>query len=253
LTTLSHEFHTPLAVIEGYTATLLSRRQQLAREEQDDYLHVIHHAARQLEKLTDQLLELAQFEAGSIHLDHSLVDITVVARKVMSQVEGLVPEPLRGQFDFVLQCRNALGQPIPDLPLINGDVQRIYQVLEQLLENAIKFSPAGGRIDVIIQLVPQAGRSPGAVAPDVPPTHVEICVCDLGIGIPEEHLEQVFDPFYRVDTRLSRDFYGLGLGLTACKHVVALHQGRIWAESCPDGGCAVHVWLPLADLIATPS
>jgi signal transduction histidine kinase len=132
-------------------------------------------------------------------------------------------------------------------------MQRIYQMLEQLLENAIKFSPVGGRIDVIIQLAPQARRSPEPAVQDPPPTFVEICVCDLGIGIPEEHLERVFEPFYRVDTRLSRDFYGLGLGLATCKHVVALHQGRIWAESCPDGGCAVHVWLPVATPIDTPS
>ena len=87
--------------------------------------------------------------------------------------------------------------------------------------------------------------------PDQPhhtPAFLEICVCDYGLGIPEEHLERIFEHFYRVDTRLTREVNGLGLGLTVCQHLVALHQGRIWAESCPDGGSAFHIWLPLEDL-----
>jgi signal transduction histidine kinase len=69
----------------------------------------------------------------------------------------------------------------------------------------------------------------------------------MGIGIADEHLERVFESFYRVDTRLARDTYGLGIGLATCQHVVALHQGRIWAESCPKGGSAFHVWFPHAE------
>jgi signal transduction histidine kinase len=252
LTTLSHELHTPLAVIEGYTATLLARGARLARAEQVEYLRMIHQAGRRLTKLTDQLLELAQFEAGVIQLDHSLVDILVLAREAVVRAEERVPASLRSQVTFALHCRDAGGDPTPELPLVQGDAQRLAQLLEHLLDNAIKFSPAGGRIDVILRPAPPARRSPGAGGWDASQDFVEICVYDLGIGIPEEHLERVFEPFYRVDTRLAREFYGVGVGLTACKHVVDLHQGRIWAESCPDGGSAFHVWLPVAGLpIAT--
>jgi signal transduction histidine kinase len=112
------------------------------------------------------------------------------------------------------------------------------------------YSPTGGRIDVIIQPAVQAQRVDGlGQAGDA--SFWEIGVCDFGMGIPEEHLERIFDPFYRVDTRLTREQYGLGLGLTACKRFVALHQGRIWAESCPDGGSAFHVWLPREGPIVT--
>jgi signal transduction histidine kinase len=74
---------------------------------------------------------------------------------------------------------------------------------------------------------------------------VEICVCDLGLGIPFDHLDRIFDRFHRVDTRLTREVNGLGLGLTICKHIVELHEGLIWAESCPAGGSAFHVRLPV--------
>src|SRR5947209_2230976 len=74
---------------------------------------------------------------------------------------------------------------------------------------------------------------------------VEVCVCDYGLGIPPEHLEWIFDRFHRVDTRLTREVNGLGLGLTICKHIVKLHDGMIWAESCPSGGSAFHVRLPM--------
>ena len=74
---------------------------------------------------------------------------------------------------------------------------------------------------------------------------VEICVCDYGLGIPAEHLDRIFDRFHRVDTRLTREVNGLGLGLTICKHIVELHDGVIWAESCPAGGSAFHVRLPV--------
>ena len=79
------------------------------------------------------------------------------------------------------------------------------------------------------------------------PAMVEICVCDSGIGIPGEHLERIFDRFHRVDTRLTREVDGLGLGLAICKRIVELHKGRIWAESLPGEGSTFHVLLPVAD------
>ena len=75
----------------------------------------------------------------------------------------------------------------------------------------------------------------------------EICVCDCGLGIANKHRERIFEHFYRVDTRLTREVYGLGLELTVCQYLMVLHRGRIWAESCADGGSAFHLWLPLAE------
>jgi signal transduction histidine kinase len=246
LATLRHEFFTPLMMIKGYTSTLLSHRQRLAPQEQDEFLQMIEQAEGRLETLGEQLLEIAQLEAGIIRLEHSLVDICALAREALTQAELQVPEPLRGRFTFVLRCRDALGEPMTDPPLITGDVQRLQQLLQHLLENAVHYSPAGGKIDVIVQPAPRTGSDEGLrqVADE---SFLEICVCDVGVGIPEEDLERIFAPFYRVDSGLTRERYGLGLSLTACKHLVSLHQGRLWAETCPDGGSAFHVWLPLVN------
>jgi signal transduction histidine kinase len=98
---------------------------------------------------------------------------------------------------------------------------------------------------VIARPAPQGDTAIVHDQPHNTPAFLEICVCDFGLGIAEEHLERIFEHFYRVDTRLTREVYGLGLGLTVCQYLVVLHQGRIWAESCPDGGSAFHIWLPL--------
>ena len=104
---------------------------------------------------------------------------------------------------------------------------------------------------MIMRPAPQGGIASEHEQSHKAPSYLEICVCVFGLGIPEAYLEHIFEHFYRVDTRLTREVYGLGLGLTICKHLVALHRGRIWAESCPDGGSAFHVWLPLAEPLTT--
>jgi signal transduction histidine kinase len=107
----------------------------------------------------------------------------------------------------------------------------------------VRFSTEGGRIDVIVQPVAEArGPSTPGLA-----SFLEICVCDDGIGIPTEHLERIFERFYRVDTSLMRQVNGLGVGLALCRHLVSLQHGRLWAESCSAGGSAFHLWLPTFD------
>jgi signal transduction histidine kinase len=250
LATIGHEFRTPLTVINGYTSTLLTRDQQLSPEEQHEFLQMIQQAGKHLEILTDRLLEIAEIETGAFQLDYSLIDIPALAREAIARAERHVPEPLRDRFTFHLQCRDELGNQTQEVPPVKGDARCLRKMLEHLLDNAIRYSPMGGSIDVIARPAPQAGT---ASVPDQlrnTPAFLEICVCDYGLGIPEEHLERIFEHFYRVDTRLTREVNGLGLGLTLCQHLVALHQGRIWAESCPEGGSAFHIWLPLEELSA---
>jgi signal transduction histidine kinase len=249
LATIGHELRTPLTIINGYTSMLLRQDQQLSPAEQHEFLQMIQQAGGRLEFLTDRLLEIAQLEAGVFQLDYSLVDISALAREAISAAERHVPEPLRDRFIFHLQCRDETGNQTETVPPVKGDGRCLRKVLEHLLENAIRYSPDGGRIDVIARpvLAPQEGTASEHDRSGKTPLFLEICVCDFGLGIPEEHLERIFAHFYRVDTRLTREVYGLGLGLTVCNHLVALHQGRIWAESCPDGGSAFHVWLPLGE------
>jgi signal transduction histidine kinase len=138
-------------------------------------------------------------------------------------------------------------------------------MLDQLLENAVKFSPKGGQVTVTLRPIVQA--SPDAVVGDAPHicqkhvpdkasapcTILELCITDDGQGIPAEHLERIFERFHRVDTRLTRETGGLGLGLTICRRIVELHGGAIWAESEPsERGSAFYVQLMIdgtADLV----
>lgn len=250
LATIGHEFRSPLTVINGYTSTLLRRSQELPQEEHDEFLHIIQQASQHLEFLLSRLLEIAELEAGIVQIEVSPVDLLALAREAIAFAHRHIPEPLRDRFTFQLQCRDEDGKQTEEVPPVKGDGRCVRKVLEHLLENAIRYSPEGGRIDVITRPAPQ-GRMAGAhdQARDSQ-TFLEVCVCDFGLGIPEEHLERIFEHFYRVDTRLTREVYGLGLGLTICKHLVALHHGRIWAESCPEGGSAFHVWLPCKEVPA---
>jgi two-component system sensor histidine kinase BaeS len=135
-------------------------------------------------------------------------------------------------------------------------------VLDNLLENAIKYSPEGGVVQVCIRPVvrgqtslkgvPAAAGTPqrdGLATTHIPRKMLEICVTDSGQGIPTKHLERIFDRFHRVDTRLTRETSGLGLGLAICKRIVELHDGVIWAENRPHGrGSAFYVRLPMSDI-----
>ena len=249
LASVGHEVRAPLTIIDGYTATLLSHNAQLSPNEQEEFLQAIHQATKRLEHITEQLLQIAHLEAGMIQLDQSVIDLSKLARAVVSQAKRLIPEELRGRLRFVVQCRDARGKRLKRPAFVLGDLHRLRQVVEHLVQNAVKYSPEGGRIDIILRPAPQDGRSTGSgEASDR--AFWELCVCDFGIGISDDHLERIFEPFYRVDTRLTREQYGLGVGLAACQHLVRLHRGRIWAESCPDGGSAFHVWLPLAEALA---
>lgn len=152
--------------------------------------------------------------------------------------------------------------PTNDEPIVWADRHRLREVLDNLFENAINYSPEGGTIEVVVRplLTPgqavvahtlsddgDGSRNKAAILPAVPGSQqlVEICICDNGIGIPAAHLGRIFDRFHRVDTRLTREVNGIGLGLAICKRIVELHGGTIWVESEVGQGSAFHVWLPV--------
>jgi len=212
---------------------------------------------------------MSQFETGTINIERSPVNVVRLAHEAIIAAEQLTLTQFPGRFTFHLRLKDAAGILTQEEPLIMADPRRLREVLDNLLENAINYSPEGGVIDVVVQpvqaLLP-AGKSSNRERKaealpesddasiertDVQPAGqkrrqmVEICVCDHGLGIPDEHLDRIFDRFHRVDTRLTREVNGLGLGLTICKHIVELHDGLIWAASCPSGGSAFHVRLPV--------
>ena len=269
LATVSHELRSPLASIKGYAATLLRHERRISREERHEFLVAIAAASDRLERSIDRLLEMSQFETGTMSIERSPVDVARLAYEAITAAEQQTSIQFPGHFTFHLRLKDAAGVPTQEETLIMADHRRLRKVLDNLLENAIHYSPEGGAIDVVVRpvqaLLPADNASNREMkaeawsASDVAHIErtdvqtagqklrqaVEICVCDHGLGISPEHLDWIFDRFHRVDTRLTREINGLGLGLTICKHIVELHHVLIWAENCPSGGSAFHMRLPV--------
>ncbi len=274
LGTVSHELRSPLASIKGYAATLLKHERRLSTAERHEFLQSIVEASDRLESVIDRVLEMSQLETGSMRLDSSPVDIERLARETVRAAELSAVRAHPDQFTFIVESQFApgrrdaatsqdaadqhsdsrgMGQPVAVL----GDARRLRSLLDDLLENAVKYSPSGGKIAVILRPYERAADTPerqtdGAndVAGRAPTPLVEVQVRDTGIGIPPDQLSRVFDRFHRVDTRLTRETEGLGLGLAIAKRIVELHGGSIWAENVAQGGSIFHVVLPLAPIEA---
>jgi len=256
LGTVSHELRSPLASIKGYAATLLRHERRLGHEERHQFLLAITEASDRLEVIVERLLEVSQLETAQVRIDRAPVDMARLAGEAIAAIEGRIEALFPGRFVFAFHLRRADGTPAEVVPLIQADQRRLREVLDNLLENAVNYSPEGGVIDVtlrpVVQIHPvakdtipqQAGEDSSGVR--LPRGMLEICVSDSGQGIPVEHLQRIFERFHRVDTTLTRETNGLGLGLTICKRIVELHGGIIWAENRPGGGgAAFFVRLPI--------
>jgi signal transduction histidine kinase len=268
LANVSHELRSPLSLIKGFAETLLLLDRHTSQQQRHECLLVIKEASDELADRLDRLLELAQLDNGSLGLVYAPVNLAHLVGEALrsaqerlaarTQRPGMPQAPLR----FSWRVEDAQeGEPMQAEPLIQADRQRVREVLDHLLANAIAYSPAGGTIEVTIRPMSVQGltshleRAPAAPtlgqAQDLsssptarPQPGMELVVRDQGMGIPGEQLEQIFAPFYRLDTTLSRPVPGLGLGLALCRRLVEGHGGRIWAESIVGQGSAFHVWLP---------
>jgi two-component system phosphate regulon sensor histidine kinase PhoR len=150
-----------------------------------------------------------------------------------------------------------------DLPPVLADRDRLAQILVNLIDNAVKYTPEGGKVTVRGEVVSGAGdQGPGTrdsgpavpsdPRPPTPDPHIEVVVEDTGIGIPEKDLPRITERFYRVDKARSRELGGTGLGLAIVKHLVQAHHGHLRIESVLGRGTTVHVLLPAAAIPATP-
>jgi signal transduction histidine kinase len=255
LGTVSHELRSPLASIKGYAATLLRHERRISRDERHQFLLAINEASDRLEIIIQRLLEVSQLETSGVTIARSPVDMVYLAKEAIAAIEERVSEHQPGRFLFKLSLEHADGTPAASVPLILADQRRLREVMDDLLENAVKFSPGGGVIKMILHPMTQIQTALAeSAAANQQSMHIsqqmlEMLVCDNGIGIPVEHLEHIFDRFHRVDTRLTREVSGLGLGLTICKHIVEMHGGIIWAENRPNGkGSVFHVRLPIDEI-----
>jgi signal transduction histidine kinase len=208
LSTVSHELRTPLGSIKGYATTLLTHGSKLKKDEQREFLEIIDSEADRLRELIENLLDLSRLEAGVLRIDREPARLGSIARDVLRKVQLSTPN-----HQFVLEW------PVED-PLVSADARRIYQVVQNLLTNAVKYSPDGG----CISLSARCERR-----------DLVVSVADQGLGMPTTELDKIFDRFHRVHSEMSRVISGTGLGLAICKGLVEAHGGRIWAESEGEG------------------
>jgi two-component system phosphate regulon sensor histidine kinase PhoR len=216
---VSHELRTPLSIIKGYIETLVDGYRTMPPEDCDRFLRTIERHTDRLNSLLEDLLTLSRLESPNPGLRREPTPLAALLTGVMDDMRA------RSTADaHVLSLTVA-----PTVGLVPIDPIKITQVCENLLDNALKYTPGGSRIDV-------TARPLGL--------EVEVCVRDNGPGIPKVDIPHLFERFYRVDKGRSRDKGGTGLGLSIVKHIVQLHGGRLWVESELGKGTAFHFTLP---------
>jgi signal transduction histidine kinase len=219
LATLSHELRTPLNVVRGRTAMLKAgvNADALARA-----VDVIQRNTALLQTLVDDLLDVSRLRRGHIRLDCAAVQLAPILEAAVQAVE-----PARSARAI------RIATTIPkELPAVWADAARLQQVIWNLLANAVKFTSERGTVELMVR-------------PDR--ASVVVSVRDNGIGIASDALQRVFEPFWQADASATRQFSGLGLGLSIARNIVELHGGQIWAES--DGlqrGATFNVRLPVS-------
>jgi two-component system phosphate regulon sensor histidine kinase PhoR len=221
---VSHELRTPLTSIQGYVETLIedpNPHPDTTRE----FLGVILKNATRMNRLTEDLLALASVESPDYRLVLQPARASALVQDAIESLGGIVVDS-----GVELQPTGA-----PD-SLVMADPDAMNQVFGNLIENSLKYASSGKRIRV-------GARALAA--------EIEFTVRDFGPGIASEHLERIFERFYRVDKARSRESGGTGLGLAIVKHIVQAHGGRIWAESELGRGVAFHFILPLAPVAAS--
>lgn len=262
LATIGHELRGPLTTIQGYAETLLRYEPQLALAERQEFLRAISQASAHIGTLVNRFLELAQFETQTHAFFPAPVQMQALAQEAITAAQE------RGSHRLLLLPATFSGPRATteaphdenrgDALTITGDRRLLRTMLDVLLENALVYSTPASLVEVV--LTPQiystsaawsplatAGKPLALILPavfqDQEPV-LEMCVRDHGRGIAPEDLSAIFRRFYRVDTRLTREVNGLGLGLTLCQAIVARHRGMLWVESVLEEGSTFHLLLP---------
>ena len=227
ISNLTHELRTPLSALYGYAETLI--RGVDDSETASRFLGIIERQARRLARLLDDLVSLSDLERGLTPLKIEQLEPS----RVLSEAAELMLEQA-GRRGLRLEVNCPEG-----LPKVAGDRDRLHQVMLNLIDNAIKYTPAEGRVTVEAREVADsngAGAKPG----------VALVVADTGEGIPAADIPRLTERFYRVDRARSRELGGTGLGLAIVKHIVQLHHGVLRIESKVHEGTTVSVWIPAA-------
>jgi two-component system sensor histidine kinase GlrK len=219
---VSHELRTPLTSIKGASSMLLEGVFLSMPEKQNRLLRIIESECERLIESVDSILDLSSMEAKMMDYHFRECQLILVIQETVSR---FMPIALRNNISLDLKLP-------PDLSPVKVDEDRIRQVIENLLGNALKFTPEGGR--VIVSAILKKNEKP----------YVEVSVSDTGCGIPKEDLKKIFDKFKRTDAG-RKTACGTGLGLSIAEHIIAAHGGKIWVESQPGKGSTFFFTLPV--------
>jgi signal transduction histidine kinase len=242
LATVSHELRTPLTSIIGYSDMLATGIAGELNGEQQEFVETIRNKGDHLLALITSLLDLNKLEQGSMRLHREVMEASAL---VLDLKKTMTPSAAKKGVSIETTVE-------PSLPKLHVDPVRIRQVLFNIAENALKFSPPGGTVKMIARSAEQAGGGGddsgfGAVLLEAPEKRIEIGIIDSGIGIPAEEQDKIFDAFYQVDGGSTREHGGTGLGLSIVKRIVEAHGGTVRVESEPGRGAAFWVNLPELD------
>lgn len=212
---IGHEIRTPLTTIQGFSELL--RDSEWSMTEIKEFASDIYIDAQRLNRIISELLDLERMKSGRMSFNMKKVRLNTLLRKAVKRAQASTKKHM-----FTLQLDKRISQ-------VEADEDKLIQVITNLLSNAVKYSPAGGEILVTSQL--EEGD-------------VHIQVQDHGIGIPANALENLFTPFYRVESTSTRYIQGTGLGLPIVKEIIEMHHGKVWVESTLGQGSMFHLSLP---------
>ena len=239
LATVSHELRTPLTSIIGYSEMLVEGLAGELTAEQRDFVQTIRDKGDQLLALIKGLLDLSKLESGTMSLRKNNVDVAALVKDVVST---MAPTARKKEVELAFEVEKGL-------PQIWADGERLRQVLLNLTENAIKFTPVSGSVRLTARLTGMdastGAEAGGMVLLGARRTAVEIGVADTGIGIPEAERNRVFDAFYQVDSSSTREAGGTGLGLSIVKRLVDGHDGSVRIQSNQPRGTVFLVTIPV--------
>jgi signal transduction histidine kinase len=216
VSTVSHEFRTPLTGIQGFSEIM--RDEELTLPQMREYAGDINKDALRLARLIADMLDLDRMESGRMTLTFEPVDLNRILSDAAAQFRlSVADHPI----ELVLDDR---------LPTVMGSHDRLTQVVTNLVSNAIKYSPSGGKVELRTICDERT---------------VMLTVRDHGMGIPAELLETIFERYSRVESKATARIQGTGLGLPIVRQIVQLHSGKVWATSASGEGSVIHVQLPL--------
>jgi PAS domain S-box-containing protein len=231
----SHQLRTPLTTVNWYSEMLLTGDVGPLNEKQREYLNEIYKGSKRMGGLVNALLDVSRMEMGTFIVEPEPTDIPLLARSVVSELQ---PQLDQKSLQFIAKYAD-------NLPIMNADPKLLRMVLQNLLANAVKYTPPKGQIKLELNLATARGQ---IIPTQGPGSNILIKVSDTGYGIPRANQDKIFTKLFRADNVRAKDTEGTGLGLYIVKGIVDQAGGQIWFESEENQGATFYVTLPLAGM-----